>query len=133
MYKVSPYIYPGCYYEPMADGKQLLPNINLADITYTVCNRTGISLEQVRTAGRCREIADTRHMIYYLADKHLSITPAHIGIQLADNRHRTTYYHAIEKVNNMIDSDKTFKEMITRLSSELKKLNTERFFKQKAA
>lgn len=134
MNKISPYIYPGCPVYTETDGKKYLQHITVDDIAYTVCNRTGISIQSVRTTARTRDVADTRAIICYLCDKHLPLTHMQIIYRLnIHNRHRTIVISNIHKIINLIATDPTFAEMIRKMTVSLMGIDIDRQLQKKAA
>lgn len=134
MNKISPYIYPGCYLSGKpTDEKRYFQKITLHDITYLVCNRTGISLQQIRSQNRRRDITDARHIIYYLANKHLPVSKNIIIAHLQDSHHRTTMVSACRKISDIIYTDPTFAEMIRKITVSLMGIDIDRQLQKKAA
>jgi chromosomal replication initiation ATPase DnaA len=132
MLKISPYVFPGSplSYRTKQNGKQLLPLITIGDIVYTVCNRTGISLEEIRTTSRKRTIADTRAMIYYLSNKHTAFTHSQILYHLRDTKHhRCAIINSTAKIENLISTDATFNDMIKKMQVELFAVDLDRLIK----
>ena len=83
---------------------------NIRDNDYicqVVSENLNISIEQMKSKSRKREIVTARHISMYFDKSLTSMTLKEIGHAFG-NRDRTTVIHAINTVNDLKDTDKTF-------------------------
>lgn len=92
------------------------------DVTYiaeVVAEHFGITLNQIYSNNRSRNIAYPRQIVMYLSRKLTSQSTTEIGIQLG-NRDHTTILHGIQKIEKDIEDNKVISDNIEAL---IKKIN----------
>ena len=84
-----------------------------------VCNYFGISSDMIRTKTRKREIVQARQIAMFFSKSLTKSSLATIGSQIGGKDHATVL-HACKTVNNLIDTDKAFKQQIDEIEKKLK-------------
>ena len=92
--------------------------LTIADIQRIVCNYFDITEDQVRARTRKREIAQTRQVAMYFCKKLTSNSLKTIGLQFGGRDH-STVIHAYQTVENQIETDKKFSQMIEDVSQRI--------------
>ena len=92
--------------------------ISVADIQKAVCDYFVVSLSDLKSSRRDRSIARPRQIAMYLAKELTSKSLPEIG--LAFGRDHTTILHAIRLVEDLVKSDATVAEHVTRLKRSFK-------------
>lgn len=85
--------------------------ITLDTIIGTVCHYLSISPERLNSSERTREIAQARQIAMFLAKKHTKSPLTQIGAAIG-NRNHATVLHSCKTVQNMIDTDKSFRTQL---------------------
>lgn len=85
--------------------------LTIADIQRIVCDYFDISEDQVRARTRKREVAQTRQVAMYFCKKLTNNSLKTIGLQFGGRDH-STVIHAYQTVENQIETDKKFSQMI---------------------
>jgi chromosomal replication initiator protein len=85
--------------------------LTIADIQRIVCDYFDISEDQIRARTRKREIAQTRQVAMYFCKKLTNNSLKTIGLQFGGRDH-STVIHAYQTVENQIETDKKFSQMI---------------------
>ncbi|MFP4059279.1 MAG: chromosomal replication initiator protein DnaA [Bacteroidales bacterium] len=93
--------------------------ISIDYIQKVVCNYFDISSDMIRTKTRKREIVQARQIAMYFSKSLTKSSLATIGSQIGGKDHATVL-HACKTVNNLIDTDKSFKQQIDEIEKKLK-------------
>jgi len=93
--------------------------ISIDYIQKVVCNFFGISMDLLADNTRKREIVQARQISMYFAKTLTKSSLATIGSQIGNKDHATVL-HACKTVNNLIDTDKTFKQQVDEIEKKLK-------------
>lgn len=88
--------------------------ITVARISSAVCDYFKISPEQIASKSRKREVAQARQIAMYLSRTLTNTSLSYIGSQIGGRDHATVL-HSFNTVNDLIDTDRTFKKYITDL------------------
>lgn len=74
----------------------------------TVCECTGISIEEIKMKTRINEIAFARHLCFYFIKKYLNSTHSRIGISIRASKpyNHSTVMHGIKRIQNEIDTNR---------------------------
>ena len=88
--------------------------ITVAKISKVVCDYFKISQEQMSSKSRKREVAQARQIAMYLSRTLTNTSLSYIGSQIGGRDHATVL-HSFNTVNDLIDTDRTFKKYITDL------------------
>ena len=104
--KVSPYVFP-----LLTDTAQLnaIKKTKIAGyIVKIICRQYGVSEERMRSPQRATGVVDCRHMIVGLLNEYTTLSHTEIGYIIGD-RHRATVVNCLKKFNELLESDKIFK------------------------
>ncbi|MCS6981617.1 MAG: chromosomal replication initiator protein DnaA [Flavobacteriales bacterium] len=96
--------------------------ISIEYIQKIVCDYYGITVEQMKSKTRRREVVQTRQIIMYFSKLYTKHSLASIG-QLCGNKDHATVLHACKTVSNLRDTDKNFRSQLEELE---KKINIHR-------
>lgn len=88
--------------------------ITVAKISKVVCDYFKISQEQIASKSRKREVAQARQIAMYLSRTLTNTSLSYIGSQIGGRDHATVL-HSFNTVNDLIDTDRTFKKYINDL------------------
>ena len=91
---------------------------SVADIQKAVCDYFVVSLSDLKSSRRDRSIARPRQIAMYLAKELTSKSLPEIG--LAFGRDHTTILHAIRLIEDLVKSDQSVAEHVTRLKRSFK-------------
>jgi len=95
-------------------------------INTVVAKIFNVSTEDMKSKTRKREICDARQAAMFFYKEYTKLSLEKIGRNFG-NRDHSTVIHAIEAVNNLLDTDKsylfTFNGCRSRIETELDKLN----------
>jgi chromosomal replication initiator protein len=93
--------------------------ISVDYIQKIVCDYFNISPDQLHSKTRKREIVQARQIAMYFSKSLTKSSLASIGSQIGGKDHATVL-HACKTVNNLIDTDKRFKQTIENIEKKLK-------------
>ena len=93
--------------------------ISVDYIQKVVCDYFNITPDQLHSRTRKREIVQARQVAMYFSKSLTKSSLASIGSQIGGKDHATVL-HACKTVNNLIDTDKQFKQTIDNLEKKLK-------------
>ncbi len=93
--------------------------VSIDFIQETVCNYFNINVEQLKSKTRKREIVQSRQIAMYFAKTLTKSSLATIGAQIGGKDHATVL-HACKTVNNLLDTDKRFKDFIDDIQKKFK-------------
>jgi chromosomal replication initiator protein len=93
--------------------------ISVDYIQKVVCDYFNITPDQMHSRTRKREIVQARQVAMYFSKSLTKSSLASIGSQIGGKDHATVL-HACKTVNNLIDTDKRFKQTIDNLEKKLK-------------
>ena len=99
--------------------KNTLREISIDFIQKVVCDYFNISLENINSKTRKREIVQARQLAMYFSKKHTKSSLATIGIHCGNKDHATVL-HACKTVNNLIETDKQFRVYVEELDKKIK-------------
>ena len=94
-------------------------DISIDFIKKVVCEYFGIPVSEINVSSRKREIVQARQLAMYFAKQHTKNSLAIIGMQCGNKDHATVLY-ACKAVNNLMDTNKTFRSTVEELSKRLK-------------
>ncbi len=111
-------------------AKQILKNfvknvskeISIEYIQKLVCDYFGITIDQVKSKTRKREIVQARQISMYFAKDLTKSSLKTIGMHFGGRDH-STVIHACQTVNDLIETDKKFRQDVEELSKRIK-INT---------
>ncbi|MBN1185975.1 MAG: chromosomal replication initiator protein DnaA [Bacteroidales bacterium] len=93
--------------------------ISIEYIQKVVCNYFNIPVEMLQSKTRKREIVQARQVAMYFSKGLTKASLATIGSQIGGKDHATVL-HACKTVNNLADTDKTFRLQIDEIEKKLK-------------
>jgi len=93
--------------------------ISIDYIQKVVCNYYNISSDSLKSKTRKREIVQARQVAMYFSKNLTKSSLATIGSQIGGKDHATVL-HACKTVNNLVETDKTFRNQIEELEKKLK-------------
>jgi len=82
-----------------------------------VCKLTQVDWSELKGKSRKREINDIRQTSMWILRKGTSLSFANIGAIF--NRHHATVLHAVESVNNMIETDSMYRGQVEQILNHL--------------
>lgn len=94
------------------------PNTSADIITNLVSNRLDIPISDMRSNTRKRPVVEARQISMYLIRKHTDETLINIGKMFGDRDHSTVIY-ACQTVQDLIETNKIFKNVISRLNKNI--------------
>jgi len=108
-------------------AKQVLKNIvqethtevSMDYIQKTVASHYGVSLESLKSKSRKRELVTARQAAMYLAKRYTDHSLKSIGYYFGGRDH-STVIHALQTVNNMLDTEPRFKLSFKDLQQKIK-------------
>ncbi|MEA3447175.1 MAG: chromosomal replication initiator protein DnaA [Bacteroidota bacterium] len=93
--------------------------ISIDYIQKVVCNYFGLTVDKLNSKTRKREVVQARQIAMYFAKNMTKSSLAIIGANIGNKDHATVL-HACKTVNNLIETNKNFKEYITEIDEKLK-------------
>ena len=93
--------------------------ISIDYIQKVVCNFYNIALDQLQSKTRKREIVQARQVAMFFSKSLTKSSLATIGSQIGGKDHATVL-HACKTVNNLIESDKRFRQQVDEIEKKLK-------------
>jgi chromosomal replication initiator protein len=93
--------------------------ISIKKIQMTVCDYFGLSQDSLGSKTRKREIVQARQIAMYLGRNLTKTSLSSIGTQIGGKDHATVL-HACNTVQDLIDTDKNFKQYVTDIKKQLK-------------
>ena len=93
--------------------------ISIDKIQKVVCDYFELSMDVLHSKSRKREIVQARQIAMYLAKNYTKNSLQNIGLQIGKRDHATVL-HACKTVNNLMDTDKSFKSSLKELELKLK-------------
>jgi chromosomal replication initiator protein len=93
-------------------------DITIDEIKKTVCDFFELTHEKLLSKSRKREIVLNRQIAMYLSKNYTKYSCTQIGEQIGQKDH-TTVLHACKTVQNLIDTDKSFKKTMQTLEEKL--------------
>ncbi len=93
--------------------------ISIDYIQKVVCNFYNIGLEQLQSKTRKREIVQARQVAMFFSKTLTKSSLATIGSQIGGKDHATVL-HACKTVNNLIETDKRFRQQVDEIEKKLK-------------
>lgn len=93
--------------------------ISIDYIKNIVCNYFSISIEEINSKTRKREIVQARQLAMYFSKKHTKASLANIGLQCGNKDHATVL-HAYRTVTDLLETDKQFKIYVEDLEKKIK-------------
>lgn len=125
MEKASVYAMPGTSKE---EYQLIRPSggtgMTMPDILKLVSTVMGVGLEAMKSKCRNREFVEARHIAMYFCKKFTNSSLKFIGKEFG-NRDHSTVIHALQSVSNLIDTDKSKRELINRIQNIIKNKNDE--------
>jgi hypothetical protein len=95
-----------------------MKTITISQIQSIVCDYYHILVEATQTKSRKRELVQARQVTMYFTRKKTKESLHDIGLEVAARDHATVLY-ACKTVNNLIDTDRSFKYDIYRINKEI--------------
>lgn len=93
------------------------PVITADKIITVVCEHLKLTVEQIRGKSRSKEFVYARHLIFYFLRKHTTLTLKSAGELF--NRDHTTVIHALENLQDIMDTEPPVKDEVELLESKL--------------
>ena len=93
--------------------------ISIDYIQKVICDHFDLQVEKIHSNTRRREIVIARQLAMFFAKKHTKASLASIGTQCGKRDHATVL-HACKTINNLIETDKSFKSMVDELDKKIK-------------
>jgi chromosomal replication initiator protein len=96
--------------------------ISIDYIKNIVCDYFQITVDEINSKTRKREIVQARQLAMYFSKKHTKCSLANIGMQCGNKDHATVL-HAYRTVTDLLDTDKQFKIWVEEIDKKLKVSN----------
>ena len=93
--------------------------ISIDYIKNIVCDYFSITVDEINSKTRKREIVQARQLAMYFSKKHTKASLANIGMQCGNKDHATVL-HAYRTVTDLLDTDKQFKIYVEELEKKIK-------------
>jgi chromosomal replication initiator protein len=93
--------------------------ISIDYIQKTVSDYFGLTIEEMNSKTRKRNIVQARQLSMYFAKMHTKASLTAIGLQCGNKDHATVL-HACKTVQNLIDTDKEFRAYVAELEKKIK-------------
>ena len=105
-------------------------NIDVAPVTTDnilekVCKHYNVSNKDVLSASRKKTIVEARQVSMYLTQKYTDLSSSQIGIRIGHREH-STVLHACSQTEKRISVDKTFRDAVESIESDIKKKGNSR-------
>ena len=92
--------------------------LNAQRIKSVVCEYYGLSVGQLESKSRTKNIANARHIAVYLCRKHLHMPFVKIGFA-SGNRDHSTIMSSYEKMVKLLKDNETFQQAVFQLETKL--------------
>lgn len=99
--------------------KSSIRELSVDYISKVVCDYFNLPVNQLQTKTRKREIVQARQLAMYFSKSLTKSSLASIGSQIGNKDHATVL-HACKTVNNLIDTDKSFRHFVDEIERKLK-------------
>lgn len=119
--KVSPYIYPGLKDVLITQrGERLLIGCGLSkDEVYKVIeNECGVTIEQIMSKYRHKEIVDARHILCSILYKNFGLTLKKIG-GIIGGRDHSTIMHSLEMFRDRFETSEPYRSMVKNIYDKI--------------
>jgi chromosomal replication initiator protein len=93
--------------------------ISIDYIKNIVCDYFQITVDEINSRTRKREIVQARQLAMYFSKKHTKFSLANIGMQCGNKDHATVL-HAYRTVSDLLDTDKQFKVYVEDIEKKIK-------------
>ncbi len=93
--------------------------VSIDYIQKVVCEFFNIPIEMIYSKTRKREIVQARQLSMYFSKKHTKSSLASIGLHCGNKDHATVL-HACRTVNNLVETDKQFRQFVEELDKRIK-------------
>lgn len=93
--------------------------LSITDIQEKVCNYYKLSVNEIQTKSRKRDVVQARQIAMYLARKYTKSSLTVIGEQIG-NRDHATVLHAVKTVMDLCETDREIRESVSTIEKELK-------------
>jgi chromosomal replication initiator protein len=93
--------------------------ISIDYIQKIVCDYFNITIDQMHSTTRKREIVQARQLAMYFAKNMTKASLASIGTEIGGKDHATVL-HAVRTVNNLIETDKHFRVYVEEIEKKIK-------------
>ena len=98
--------------------KEARPVLTIESIQSVVCDYLGISEDLVRARTRKREVVQARQVAMFFSKEITSHSLKTIGLHFGGRDH-STVIHAVRSVENQVDTDPQFREMVTAVRKKM--------------
>ena len=99
-------------------SKKPQKDISINYIRKVVCDYFNLPIEAIQTKSRKREIVQARQIAMYFSKKYTKASLSTIGSEIGNKDHATVLY-ANRTVNNLKDTDKIFKTLLTEIEKKI--------------
>lgn len=99
--------------------KSTTREISIDYIQKIVCDYFSLPVEIINSKTRKREIVQARQLAMYFSKKHTKSSLATIGLHCGNKDHATVL-HACRTINNLVETDKQFKQYVEDLDKKIK-------------
>jgi chromosomal replication initiator protein len=108
---ISPYVYPGIKQTLLPKKKRIKRSlISPEKIMSIVAEHCGVTVTEILSRGRKREVCDARHIFCAVMRKEFSYPLKSIG-EMVSGRDHTTAIHSIQTFNDRYKNEDGYKEL----------------------
>lgn len=100
----------------------------ITEIVEVVAKETGISAAQMKVRNRKREVVEARQISMWIINGKTKLSLESIGAYFENNGHvfdHATVLHAIRTVNNLIETNKAFRNKIEKVKLAVEKVKNQ--------
>lgn len=83
-----------------------------------VCKERKLDPQDLVGTSRKRDIAEGRHLVFYLLKQHTVLTLKQIGFPMGGRDH-STVIHACDSIKNRLDTEPLFRDLVERIESKI--------------
>ena len=98
--------------------KEARPQLTIEAIQSVVCDYLGIPEDLVRARTRKREVVQARQVAMYFSKEITNHSLKTIGLHFGGRDH-STVIHAVRSVEDQVDTDPSFREMVGNVQKKL--------------
>lgn len=98
--------------------KETKGNISPELIAFIVSNEMNVSLLKLQSNIRKRRVVEARQIAMFLIRKHTDETLKQVG-RMFGNRHHSSIIYACQTVEDLIETDKEYKKLISKLNRKI--------------
>ncbi len=117
---ISPYVFPGIKEKELIvkNKKHKRTISNPMDVLKIVAENCGVTVEDVLSKCRKKEISEARHIFCVIMKKEFNFSLKRIG-EFINNRDHTTVIHSVNTVKDRCDTEDGYKERVDMIINDV--------------